>query len=97
MSQRLKKKKEESNLTTPVLEEVDHFDIATMDSDTTIDQSYVTTDSRTDIHLKAMEDIIKELNYLREENKELKEKYEQWKTMEENYLRELNYIRKENK
>ena len=41
-------------------------------SETNTDQLFVTTDSQTDLNLMSVEEIMKELNCLRKENKELR-------------------------
>ena len=45
---------------------------ATEKSETNTDQLFVTTDSQTDLNLMSVEEIMKELNCLREKKKELR-------------------------
>ena len=51
---------------------------ATEKSETNTDQLFVTTDSQTDLNLMSLEEIMKELNCLRKENKELRGKLHEY-------------------
>lgn len=66
-----------NNPTRPELEEGDSnatMDTDTMNTNANMEESNVTTDSQIDINLKTIEEILEELGYLKEGNKELNEK-----------------------